>query len=291
MAARARHHRLADPARRHGPGRRRSGHALGRRPQLFHLAPRPRCRSRPSSTRSPQYLPADPEVSAYIAKHSRDTGYSRGDEIDYDASIADLDQAVKAKPQDAELRLRPRPLAGGRRRDRCGDRRLHDGPEAGAGFSGGPAVAQPEPLRPRRQREGRSRQGDRRSHHVDRPLQGLRRAHHESRYIYSRDHRYDEAAGDFTEVLRLRPKSSGALRARAGIYAELKQFDQAAEDYDRAIDLEPDLPISYIARGNFRSQLGRMPRRSPISIGRSSFILRPRRPIAAAPTYCCSRVI
>jgi lipoprotein NlpI len=46
------------------------------------------------------------------------------------------------------------------------------------------------------------------------------------------------------------------LRARAGAYADLKQFDKAAADYESAIDLEPDLPTSYIARGNFRSQLG-----------------------------------
>src|SRR6185295_17908128 len=75
-------------------------------------------------------------------------------------------------------------------------------------------------------------------------------------YIQTRDRRFDAAIADFTEVLRLRPKSSGALRARAGVYAELKQLDAAAKDYEQAIDLEPELPTSYIARGNFRSQLG-----------------------------------
>ncbi len=203
-----------------------------------------------------QYLPADPEVSAYIAKHSRDTGYSRGDEIDYDASIADLDQAVKAKPQDAELRLRHglwQAAAG----------------ETDAAIDDYTTALKLEPDFPAAllsRSQSLSDRDDNAKGDLDKAIGDLTTLIGRFKdsaelimnrgYIYSRDHRYDEAAGDFTEVLRLRPKSSGALRARAGIYAELKQFDQAAEDYDRAIALEPDLPISYIARGNFRSQLG-----------------------------------
>src|SRR5262249_46645818 len=53
-----------------------------------------------------QYLPADPAVSTYIADHRLDTGYSNGDDIDYDAALADYDSAVKTRPSDAELLLR-----------------------------------------------------------------------------------------------------------------------------------------------------------------------------------------
>jgi V8-like Glu-specific endopeptidase len=116
-----------------------------------------------------QYLPDDPEIAGYIAKHSLDSGYSRGDDIDYDGSIADLDQALKAKP------------TGGGRRNRCGDRGLHQGAGTAAELSGGFAVAQPEPLRPRRQCQGRPQQSDRRSHDLDRPVREFRRVDHEPR--------------------------------------------------------------------------------------------------------------
>jgi tetratricopeptide (TPR) repeat protein/V8-like Glu-specific endopeptidase len=203
-----------------------------------------------------QYLPQDPEVSAYIAKHSLDTGYSRGEEIDYDASIADLDQAVKAKPADAELRLRHglwQAAAG----------------ETDAAIEDYTTALKLEPNYPAAllsRSQSLSDRDDNAKGDLDTAIGDLTTLISRFKdsaelimnrgYIYSRDHRYDEAVADFTQVLELRPKSSGALRARAGIYAELKQFDQAAADYDNAIDLEPDQPISYIARGNFRSQLG-----------------------------------
>jgi tetratricopeptide (TPR) repeat protein len=203
-----------------------------------------------------QYLPQDPEVSAYIAKHSLDTGYSRGEEIDYDASIADLDQAVKAKPADAELRLRHglwQAAAG----------------ETDAAIEDYTAALKLEPNYPAAllsRSQSLSDRDDNAKGDLGTAIGDLTTLIGRFKdsaelimnrgYIYSRDRRYEEAVADFTEVLDLRPKSSGALRARAGIYAELKQFDAAAEDYDQAIDLEPDQPISYIARGNFRSQLG-----------------------------------
>lgn len=203
-----------------------------------------------------QYLPQDPEVTAYIAKHSLDTGYSRGDEIDYDASIADLDQAVKAKPQDPELRLRHGLWQAAAN-------------ETDAAIDDYTTALKLEPNYPAAllsRSQSLSDRDDNAKGDLDTAISDLTTLIGRFKdsaeliinrgYIFSRDHRYEEAAGDFTEVLRLRPKSSGALRARAGIYAELKQFEQAAKDYNRAIDLEPDLPISYVARGNFRSQLG-----------------------------------
>lgn len=204
-----------------------------------------------------QYLPPDPEVAAYIAKHGLDTGYSRGEDIDYDASIADLDQAVKAKPRDPELRLRHGLWQAAANNT---DAAIDDYSKALELEPGYPAA-----LLSRSQ--SLSDRDDNAKRDLDTAIADLTALIGRFKdsaelimnrgYILSRDRRYDEAVADFTDVLRLRPKSSGALRARAGIYADLKRYDQAAEDYDRAIDLEPDLPISYIARGNFRSQLGR----------------------------------
>jgi tetratricopeptide (TPR) repeat protein len=206
-----------------------------------------------------QYLPQEAEVTDYIAKHSLDTGYSRGDQIDYDASIADLDQAVKAKPQDAELRLRHGLWQAAAN-------------ETDAAIDDYTKALQLEPNYPAAllsRSQSLSDRDDNAKHDLDTAIADLTTLIGRFKdsaelimnrgYILSRDRRYDEAAADFTDVLRLRPKSSGALRARAGIYAELKQFDKASEDYDRAIDLEPDMPVSYIARGNFRSQLGQDP--------------------------------
>ena len=203
-----------------------------------------------------QYLPPDPEVSAYIAKHGLDTGYSRGDEIDYKSAIADLDQAVKTKPQDAELRLR---LGLWQASDGDTDAAIDDYTQALQLDPGYPAA-----LLSRSQ--SFSDRDDNAKHDLENAISDLTQLIGRFKdsaelimnrgYILSRDRRFPEAIADFSEVLKLRPKSSGAFRARAGIYAELKQFDKAAKDYDSAIDLEPDLPTYYIARGNFRSQLG-----------------------------------
>jgi lipoprotein NlpI/V8-like Glu-specific endopeptidase len=203
-----------------------------------------------------QYLPKDPEVAAYIAKHSLDTGYSRGDDIDFDASIADLSQAMKAKPQDAEIRLRH-----GMWQDAAGntDAAIED-------YTTALKLEPDYPAALLSRSQSLSERDDKAKKDLETAISDLTTLIGRFKdsaelimnrgYFYSRDRRFAEAAADFSDVLRLRPKSSGALRARAGAYADLKQFDKAAADYEKAIDLEPDLPTSYIARGNFRSQLG-----------------------------------
>jgi tetratricopeptide (TPR) repeat protein/V8-like Glu-specific endopeptidase len=203
-----------------------------------------------------QYLPEDPEITAYIAKHSLDTGYSRVAGIDFDASVADLDQAVKARPQDAELRLR------------------HGLWQAAAGNTDAAiddytTALQLEPNYPAAlfsRSQSLSDRDDKAKRDLETAIADLTTLIGRFKdsaelimnrgYFLMRDRRFDEAAADFTDVLKLRPKSSSALRARAGVYADLKEFDKAAKDYEHAVDLEPDLPTSYIARGNFRSQLG-----------------------------------
>jgi tetratricopeptide (TPR) repeat protein/V8-like Glu-specific endopeptidase len=203
-----------------------------------------------------QYLPEDPEVAAYIAKHGLDTGYSRGDEIDYDGSIADLEQAVKAKPQDAELRLRHglwQAAAGNT------DAAIED-------YTTALKLEPDYPAALLSRSQSLSDRDDKAKRDLETAIADLTNLIGRFKqsaelimnrgYFLMRDRRFEEAAADFSDVLTLRPKSSGALRARAGVYADLKQFDKAAKDYEHAIKLEPDLPTSYIARGNFRSQLG-----------------------------------
>ncbi|WP_395015289.1 tetratricopeptide repeat protein [Dongia sp.] len=203
-----------------------------------------------------QYLPQDPEISAYIARQSRDSGYSRADDMDYDASIADLTAALKARPQDAELYVRRGLwLAASDKTDAA----IADFSKALEQQPGYPAalLSRSESLSARDD----NAKGDLENAIAD--LTALIDRFKDSAelimsrgYIYMRDRKFDLAAADFTEFLRLRPESSAALRARAGAYADLKQYDKAAEDYDAAIERDPDLPLSYVARGNFHSQLG-----------------------------------
>jgi tetratricopeptide (TPR) repeat protein/V8-like Glu-specific endopeptidase len=203
-----------------------------------------------------QYLPPDPEVTAYIAKHRLDTGYTQGEELDYDGSIADLGQAVKAKPQDAELRLRHGLWEGSAGNT---DQAIED-------FTTALKLEPNYPAALLSRSQSLSDRDDKAKRDLDTAIGDLTTLIGRFKdsaelimnrgYFLSRDRRFEEAAADFSEVLKLRPKSTGALRARAGVYADLKQLDKAAADYERAIEIEPDLPTSYIARGNFRSQLG-----------------------------------
>jgi tetratricopeptide (TPR) repeat protein len=204
-----------------------------------------------------QYLPPDPAVIAYIADHRLDTGYSNGDDIDYDGALADYDQAVKTHPDDAELRLRRGLWQAA---DGKTDAAIDDYSTALKIEPGYPAA-----LLSRSQ--SLSDRDDHAKHDLDNATADLTtlighftdsaELRLNRAYIYSRDHQMDAAIDDFTAFLKMRPRSSSAFRARAGAYAELHQFDLATHDYDRAVDIDPDQPASYIARGNYRSQIGR----------------------------------
>jgi tetratricopeptide (TPR) repeat protein/V8-like Glu-specific endopeptidase len=203
-----------------------------------------------------QYLPADPAVSAYIADHRLDTGYSSGDDIDYDGAIADYTAAVKAHPDDAELFLR-------RGLWQAADGKADDAIED---YSSALKIEPGYPSALLSRSQSFSDRDDHAKHDLDNAIADLTaligrfqdsaELRLNRAYIYSRDHQMDAAIDDFTTFLKMRPKSSSALRARAGAYAELHQFDRATHDYDRAVDIDPDQPASYIARGNFRSQIG-----------------------------------
>ncbi|HVT53020.1 MAG TPA: tetratricopeptide repeat protein [Dongiaceae bacterium] len=204
-----------------------------------------------------QYLPPDPAVTAYIASHRLDTGYSTGDDIDYDGALADYDQAIKAHPGDAELLLRRGLWQAA---DNKADAAIDD-------YSAALKVEPGYPAALLSRSQSFSDRDDHAKHDLDNAIADLTallgrfsdsaELRLNRAYIYSRDHQMDAAIDDFSAFLKMRPKSSSALRARAGAYAELHRFDLASRDYDRAVEIDPDQPASYIARGNFRSQVGR----------------------------------
>ena len=204
-----------------------------------------------------QYLPADPAISTYIAGHRLDTGYSNGDDIDYDGALADYAQAVKAHPSDAELLLRRGLWQAA---DNKADAAIDDYTSALKVQPGYPAA-----LLSRSQ--SFSDRDDHAKHDLDNAVADLTtligrfsdsaELRLNRAYILSRDHQMEAAIDDFSTFLKMRPKSSSAFRARGSAYAELHRFDLATHDYDRAVDIDPDQPASYIARGNFRSQVGR----------------------------------
>ena len=203
-----------------------------------------------------QYLPPDPAITAYIANHSLDTGYSAGDDIDYDGAIADLGAAAKTKPQEAELKLRRGIWQASAGKT---DAAIED-------YSAALALRADYPAALLSRSQSLSDRDDNGKHDLDMAIADLNRLllkFPESAeltlnraYMLGRDRRFDEAITDYGTVLKLRPKSAVALRARGAAYAELHQFIDATKDYDHAVALEPDMPSSYIARGNFRSQLG-----------------------------------
>jgi tetratricopeptide (TPR) repeat protein/V8-like Glu-specific endopeptidase len=203
-----------------------------------------------------QYLPADPTVTSYIATHRLDTGYSAGDDIDYEGAIADYTAAVKAHPSDAELFLRRGLWQAA---DRKADEAIDD-------YSSAIKIEPGYPSALLSRSQSFSDRDDHAKHDLDNAIADLTtligrfqdsaELRLNRAYIYSRDHQIEAAIGDFSTFLKMRPKSSSAMRARAGAYAELHQFDRATHDYDRAVEIDPDQPASYIARGNFRSQIG-----------------------------------
>jgi lipoprotein NlpI/V8-like Glu-specific endopeptidase len=203
-----------------------------------------------------QYLPADPEVSRYVAQHPIDTGYSAADSIDDAAAIADLDRAIAAHPENAELLL----LRGLWKDD---DDRI-DGAIADYDAAlklrpGYPAALLARSnILARRNDHGKDDLGAAISDLNDLVKRFPKSAEvlRQRAELYRRDHRFDKMIADLDRVLKLRPKSSAAYMARADAHAELHQFDAAAADYNKVVQLRPELPSSYVARGNFRAQIG-----------------------------------
>ena len=58
----------------------------------------------------------------------------------------------------------------------------------------------------------------------------------------------EKKLADLNEALRAVPHALGALRARAGLYADQGQYDKALADLDRAVQLKPDHPGTHLLR-------------------------------------------
>ena len=52
-------------------------------------------------------------------------------------------------------------------------------------------------------------------------------------------HEYDKAIADFSEAIRLDPKSATAYDRRAGAYEAKGNYDQAIADFTEAIRFDP----------------------------------------------------
>ncbi|HVO02475.1 MAG TPA: tetratricopeptide repeat protein [Candidatus Cybelea sp.] len=203
-----------------------------------------------------QYLPPDPVVSAYIAQHRLDIGYDSGDDLDYDAAIADFGTAIAATPNDAELHVR-------RGLWFASDDKAQ---EAIDDFTAALKIRPGYPAALLSRSQSFSDRADYAQHDLANAIADLDSLLHQfpesaelmlnRAFILGRDQRFEDAIADYDHVLKLRPKSAGTFEARGNAYAELQNFNDAAKDYDRAVDIEPKEPSSYIARGNFRSQIG-----------------------------------
>jgi tetratricopeptide (TPR) repeat protein len=66
---------------------------------------------------------------------------------------------------------------------------------------------------------------------------------------FARQGEYDKAIADFTEVIRLVPKSPTGYYNRGLSYAKNKDYDKAIADFTEAIRLDPKNDASYHNRG------------------------------------------
>ncbi len=67
--------------------------------------------------------------------------------------------------------------------------------------------------------------------------------------------RFREAEDDFTNALKLDPKSVDACICRGLIRKEIKDYEGAIQDFSRAIEIKPSFPDSYNNRGILKSFL------------------------------------
>jgi tetratricopeptide (TPR) repeat protein len=74
-------------------------------------------------------------------------------------------------------------------------------------------------------------------------------AFHSRGIVYRRMTEYDKAVADLTEAIRLDPEGAMAFSVRGITYSSMKEYDKAIRDYDEAIRLDPkdDLVLNYKA--------------------------------------------
>ncbi len=77
-------------------------------------------------------------------------------------------------------------------------------------------------------------------------------------YIYQYERDYQKAVADFSQAIKLAPKSVDALQRRGEEYFKLGEFEKSVADFERVIQLQPErapyhwqLGISYYYTGQF----------------------------------------
>ncbi len=81
---------------------------------------------------------------------------------------------------------------------------------------------------------------------------------------YARGHRrhgelrYDQAAADYNQALKLNPKMPAALMNRGWVFYEQGDHQTALADFEAAIKIDPEMAPAYQGRGLARRELGRL---------------------------------
>jgi tetratricopeptide (TPR) repeat protein len=179
-----------------------------------------------------------------FAYYHRGVAYeSKGD---HDRAIADLDQAIRLKPDFAEAYLARGVLYGARKRDY--DRALADLDEA---IRLKPDFAVAYYARGVVYVEGKG-DDDRAIADWDQAIRlnpGYADAYTARGVMYARKGDYDRAIADYNEVIRLRPGSAAAYYGRGFAYENKADHDRSLADFHEAILFKPDYAEAYFARG------------------------------------------
>lgn len=192
------------------------------------------------------YLPPDPVVSAYLAKHQEDEHYA-ADKADL--AVQDLTSAIATLPHSAELYLL---RASWEDVKGDADAALKDYTEA---------VAVDPNYAPARYLYGQAllRRGDDDPANLDDAVEAftriLREFPHSPDVLLYRAFAYralkqnDKAVADLTATLATQPGSAVAVSARGEAYRDLHRNDLALADFTKAIGLNPDWSDAWRDRG------------------------------------------
>ena len=161
------------------------------------------------------------KTSAHLVNYQSDLLFFRGISFsfkgDFDSAISDYDQAIKLKPDDADVYKH--------RGDAYYDKGRHD--QAIADYD--QAIKLKLDYADTYNNRGR---------------------------VYSNKGRHDRAIADYDraiasydQAIKLKPDDALAYNSRGNVYSNKGQLDQAIADYYQAIMLEPDYALAYFMRG------------------------------------------
>ena len=86
----------------------------------------------------------------------------------------------------------------------------------------------------------------------------LGRIYHNRGLAYVDRGRYDEALDDFSNAIRLLPRSSDVYNDRAVAFLEKRRYSDAISNYNFSIMLDPNSPLPYHGRARVRQALGQL---------------------------------